>query len=170
MNEFLQTTVPDSFFKSVRQGVVRRAEQLSCLAPWCNGYQRPGTLVKTGTTLKRRKSGETLLYYLACTECGCEYAIDDVGAPLSGIKELARSIGFTEDRTRRCLAYFCTRLQQDGGIGARVGVDTSLLERVLNDIRSQRDEIEGHSAVGMLGELPAVSCLSISPLGYACFD
>ena len=66
MHEFLQTTVPDSFINSVRQGVVRRAEQLSCLAPWCGGYQKPGTLVKTGTTVKQRKSGEKLLYYMAC--------------------------------------------------------------------------------------------------------
>lgn len=154
ITEFLQTTVPDSFVESVRQRMVRRADQLSCLAPWCGGYQRPGTLVKTGTTLKRRKSGETLLYYLACTECGCEYAIDEDGelkertyfiegyqalketnAPLGGIKELASSIGFTEDKTRRCLAYFCTRHQLDESALIRFEVGTSLLERVLNDIR-----------------------------------
>lgn len=154
INEFLQTTVPYSFLKSVRQGMLRRSEQLSCRAPWCKGYQRQGTIVKTGTTLKQRKSGETLLYYLSCPECGCEYAVDEdgelrertyfiegynalqtVGAPLSGIKELARSIGLTEDRTRRCLAYFCTRLDLVEGIDAWGGVDISLLERVRNDIR-----------------------------------
>lgn len=47
MTEFLQTTVPGSFVKSARQGIVRRADQLSCLAPWCHGYQWPGTLVKS---------------------------------------------------------------------------------------------------------------------------
>lgn len=152
MNEFLQTTVPDSFVESVRQGVVRRADQLSCLAPWCDGYQWPGTLVKTGTTLKRRKSGETLLYYLACTKCGCEYAIDEdgeiqertyfiegyqalrtVSMPLTGIKPLARSLCFTEDKIRRCLAYFCTRMEPHEWNGALVEVNTSLLERVLKD-------------------------------------
>lgn len=154
MNEFLQTTVPDSFVDSVRQGMVRRSDQLACLAPWCEGYQIPGTLVKTGTTLKRRKSGETLLYYLACTECGCEYAIDEDGElqertyfiegyqalkdtndPLSGIKGLAHSIGFTEDITRRCLAYFCTRMEPDEWSGASAEVDSALLERVLKDVR-----------------------------------
>lgn len=154
MPEFLQTTVPDSFLKSVRQGVVRRAEQLACLAPWCNGYRQPGSLVKTGTTLKRRKSGETLLYYLACNECGCEYAIYEDGelkertyfiegyqalketnAPLGGLKRLTRSIGFTEDKTRRCLAYFCTRNQFVDPSAIPFEVDTSLLERVLNDTR-----------------------------------
>lgn len=153
MNDFLQTTVSDSFVESVRQGLVRRDDQLSCLAPWCDGYQRPGTLVKTGTTLKRRKSGETLLYYLSCTKCGCEYAIDDdgelqertyfiegyqalrtVSVPLNGIKPLARSLCFTEDKIRRCLAYFCTRMEPHELNGAWVEVDTSLLERVLNDI------------------------------------
>jgi len=153
INNFLQTTVPDSFVESVRQEVVRRADQLSCLAPWCDGYQRPGTLVKTGTTLKRRKSGETLLYYLACTECGCEYAIDEdgelqertnfiegyqalrtVSVPLNGIKPLTRSLCFTEDKIRRCLAYFCTRMEPHELNCARIEVDTSLLERVLNDI------------------------------------
>ncbi|MED1662769.1 TniQ family protein [Brevibacillus laterosporus] len=154
MNEFLEITVPDSFVESVRQGVVRRADQLSCLAPWCNGYQRPGTLVKTGTTLKRRKSGEVLLYYLACTECGCEYAIDEdgelhertyfiegyralrtVNTPLIGIKLLSRSLGFTEDKTRRCLAYFCTRMESFEWNGAWIELDTSLLEQVLNNVR-----------------------------------
>ncbi|MGG0934504.1 TniQ family protein [Brevibacillus centrosporus] len=154
MKEFLQTTVPNTFVDSVRQSMVRRVEQLSCLAPWCDRHQKQGTLVKTGTTLKRRKSGETLLYYLACTECGCEYAIDNDGelkersyfiegyqalkdtkAPLSGIKELARRIGFTEDKTRRCLAFFSTRLHPDEWRGTRVEFDASLLERVLNDIR-----------------------------------
>lgn len=49
INEFLEITVPDCFVESVIQGgVVRRTDHLSCLAPWCNGYQRPGTLVKTG--------------------------------------------------------------------------------------------------------------------------
>ncbi|WP_233095904.1 hypothetical protein [Alicyclobacillus sp. SO9] len=148
MNEFLQVGVPGSFAVSVRKGVVRRLEQLSCLAPWCDGHQSPGTLVKTGTTLKRRKSGKTLFYYLACTECGCEYAINEDGqleertyfiegyqaltgtnTSLNGMKGLARSIGFTEEKTRRCLAYFCTRVELDQWSESLV-VDSSLLERV----------------------------------------
>ncbi|WP_274435953.1 hypothetical protein [Alicyclobacillus sp. ALC3] len=103
--------------------------------------------------MKRRKSGETLLYYLACTECGCEYAVDEEGVlkertyfiegyqslrsagnPLSGMKDLARSIGFTEDKTRRCLAYFCTRMEPYEWSGALVEIDNALLDRVLNDI------------------------------------
>lgn len=154
MDEFFQTTIPDSFVESVTQGVVRRSDQLSCLAPWCDGYRQPGTLVKTGTTLKRRKTGKTLLYYLACTDCGCEYAIDEQGelqertyfiegyqalkemdTPLAGIKELARSIRFTEDKTRRCLAYFCTRLEPDEWSATRFTVDVSLLDLVLGRIR-----------------------------------
>ena len=68
MIECLDTVVPDSFAESVRQGTVRTSERLSCQAPWCDSYQQSGTLIKTGKTLKRRKSGETLLYYLACTK------------------------------------------------------------------------------------------------------
>lgn len=154
MNEFLELTVPDSFVESVRQSLVRKADQLSCLAPWCNGFQQPETLVKTGTTMKKRKSGEILLYYLACTECGCEYAIGEDGelqertyfieayqalrkepTPLTGIKLLARSIGFTEDKTRRCLAYFCTRINSSEWNIARIELDTALLEQVLHKVR-----------------------------------
>lgn len=155
INEFLAIDVPDSFVESVRQGVVRRADQLSCQAPWCTGYRRSGTLMKTGTTLKRRKSGERLLYYLACSKCGCEYAVDEDGelqertyfiegyralqtvyTPLKGIKLLARSLGFTEDKTRRCLAYFCTRIESYAEWnGARMELETSLLNQVINDVR-----------------------------------
>lgn len=104
--------------------------------------------------MKRLKSGETMLYYLACTECGCEYAIDEDGElqertyfiegyqvllngdiTLSKITEVARRIGFSEDRTRRCIAYFCTRLLAHEWSGSRVELDASLLERLLLNIR-----------------------------------
>ncbi|WP_419878240.1 TniQ family protein [Brevibacillus centrosporus] len=185
MNEFFAITVPDSFVDSVRQGAIRRTDQLSCLAPWCNRYQRPGTLVKTGTTSKKRKSGKVLLYYLACTECGCEYAIDEdgelqertyfiegyqalrtVSIPLTKIKLLASNLGFTEDKTRRCLAYFCTRIESYALNGARMEFDTSLLNQVINNIR-KGTMLKVIRQWDCWGELSAISRLSLSPRGYA---
>lgn len=154
MAEFLHVEVPDRFVQSVRRPLTKKVEYLSCQAPWCDSFQKPGSLVKTGTTLKRRKSGEVLLYYMACTNCGCEYAIDEkgqlqdrmyfiegfyslrkIGTPLPGIKQLARELGFTEDKTQRCLAYFCTRYPEYQLTGSHCEIDSNRLELVINEIR-----------------------------------
>ncbi|WP_206915752.1 TniQ family protein [Alicyclobacillus suci] len=155
MAEFLNVSIPQSFIESLKQDKVRKSEQLACLAPWCSGYHLPGTLVKTGTTLKRRKSGEVLFYYVACTECCCEYAVDDHGnlkertyfiegyrafiqdgIPTAGIKEMARQIGMTEDKIRRCLAYFSIRQVMRSQDGGHANVDPSLLQNVLRSVRT----------------------------------
>lgn len=91
---------------------------------------------------------------MACNECGCEYAIDEGGelhertyfiegfwalrtllTPLTGINQLARSLGFTEDKTRRCLAYFITRIELSEWNSVKVELDTSLLEQVISNVR-----------------------------------
>ncbi|MCF8567089.1 TniQ family protein [Alicyclobacillus tolerans] len=129
MSEFLEMEVPQTFIDSLREEKVRKYDQFSCQAPWCSGDDRPGTLIKTGTTSKRLSTGQTLLYYMACTECGCEYAIDEHGSltertyfmegyhvlskissPMTSIKKIARRMNLSEDKARRCVAYFRSRL------------------------------------------------------------
>ncbi|WAH37450.1 hypothetical protein [Alicyclobacillus dauci] len=155
MLEFVAVNVPQSFLDSLRKEAVRKVDELSCQAPWCNGFQLRGTLVKTGTTVKRRKSGEVLLYYLACLKCGCEYALDEQGElkertyfisghkllrqlspQILGLKDMARQTGMTEDKIRRCLAYFCTR--QGTGTFAEPSsiISSKLVRRFLDEVRA----------------------------------
>lgn len=155
IDEFLHVEVPHSFIDSMKQGITRRVDQLSCQSPWCNGNGLPGTLVKTGTTMKKRKSGETLLYYLACTECGCEYAVDDSGqlkertyfieayrllnsitcSSETGLKQLAQVTGLTVDKLQRCLAYFSTR-QGCTGVRLVCSLDMHLVIKFVGAIQS----------------------------------
>lgn len=156
MDEFLHVDVPQSFIGSLKQNKTRIVNQLSCQAPWCTGYEVPGTLVKTGTTMKKRKSGETLLYYLACTECGCEFAVDECSGQLKertyfieayrllneatsshikGLKQLVQTTGMAADKLRRCMAYFCTRLSDDWGF-MEFNSDPKFIRKFVSAIQS----------------------------------
>lgn len=154
MNEFLNLKVPQSFVNSLHKERTRRNEQLSCQAPWCSGYCLPGTLVKTGTTLKRCTSGEIYRYYMACMECGCEYAVDEHGdlrertyfidgyrvlsqvhLPITSMKSVARQNNMTEDKLQRCIAYFATRRSLDMP-DRLLTINPNLLEKYVDAIRS----------------------------------
>lgn len=125
IEEFLKLEIPQSFRTSLQYNFGRKVERFMCQAPWCQGYQVPGSLIKTGTSVKKMNTGEKLSYYMACQKCGCEYAIQDSGqivertyfiegyrklSTISGrgssIKALAREINITEEKIRRLLAYF----------------------------------------------------------------
>ncbi len=128
MDEFLSMDIPQNFIDSIRQEVVPKYDQLFCIAPWCSSYMNSGTLVKTGTSLRRLTSGELRYYYLACKKCGCEYALNkkgeitertyfikaynrlkDIVFAEKSVKRLASELGFSEDKVKRCLAYFQSR-------------------------------------------------------------
>jgi hypothetical protein len=129
LDEFFNLAVPHQFIDAILQQPMRRIDQLACMAPWCANYRVLGALIKTGTTVKRLKSGQRLLYYSACTECGCEYAVDGKGILKERtcfiefykitekremwewpIKRISRDTGFSADKVKRCLAYFKSRL------------------------------------------------------------
>jgi hypothetical protein len=150
MDQFLSMPIPQNFIDSVRREVVPKYDQHFCIAPWCSSYLNPGSLVKTGTSLRRLTSGELRYYYLACKKCGCEYALNKAGELAErtyfiegynrlkdivfvekSVKRLASESGFTEDKVRRCLAYFQSR-----NIFSEADNTTNLDFTLLNDFVS----------------------------------
>lgn len=128
MEEFIDLKVPCGFVKSVMAGITIKKDKVSCLAPWCVNYNIVGTLTKTGTTFKSNSRGKTLLYYLICPECGCEYAFDTSQNLIERsyfiesykklkkiwhkelcLTEIADALNISLDKTKRCLAYFNVR-------------------------------------------------------------
>ncbi|NMM62236.1 TniQ family protein [Clostridium sp. P21] len=79
MQQFLNMNVPDTFIHSVNPKSTRKIDSASCISPWCNSINAKGKLIKTGTSEKKHISGKSLLYYMFCPECGCEYAYDKSG-------------------------------------------------------------------------------------------
>lgn len=128
IKEFLGLEVPSIFSEKVklkRQSVKDRA---FCFAPWCPSYNKSGSLIKTGTTLKTRANGKVLKYYLICISCGCEYAYNeenlleertyfiDVYNKLNeqvskrvSLNNLVLRTGLTSDKVKRSFAYFRSR-------------------------------------------------------------
>lgn len=150
MDEFLVMNLPHKFIDSIRQKNVPRHEQYFCIALWCQNYRVAGSLTKTGTSLKRLTSGETHYYYLVCKKCGCQYAINEDGEFIErtyyiesynrlkdlilkekSIRGLATLTGYSEDKIKRCLAYFNTRnifIQQD----TTLNLDRNLITLFVN--------------------------------------
>lgn len=127
--EFMELETPAIFIDSVKTVAKSKKDSVSCFAPWCSSYNKVGSLIKTGTTLKRRKSGKVLKYYLFCTSCGCEYAFDEEDQLIERgffievykkllimedqdikFKQLSNLLEITEDKLRRSLSYFRTRI------------------------------------------------------------
>jgi hypothetical protein len=128
MQEFLNLNVPNTFISSVNSKPLRKIEIASCIAPWCNNINGKGKLIKTGTSMETHVSGNSLLYYMFCPECGCAYAYDKLGNIQErtnyiesyyllnkfwnkeiSLKKLSIITGVTEERLKRRLAYFNSR-------------------------------------------------------------
>lgn len=128
MKEFLNIKIPNDFTISVKNKVSLKKDEVCCIAPWCKNYMKKESLVKTGTTFKRRNNGDIYKYYLICPECGCEYAFDEndelkertyfirnyylinnLTKQELGLKGLAERTGLSQEMLRRCLAYFQSR-------------------------------------------------------------
>ncbi|MUK89316.1 hypothetical protein GMD78_13135 [Ornithinibacillus sp. L9] len=127
MEKFLGLSVKESFINSIRGKTVLKSDQFSCMAPWCANYGKLGLMIKTGTSFKRLDSGEILTYYLACLECGCEYAVNQFNeleertsfiegyrmlkdiVDKTSINKLSRKTGLPGDKVKRHLAYFHSR-------------------------------------------------------------
>jgi hypothetical protein len=128
IEEFLEINVPDSFIKSLKSRRETLKESTSCIAPWCPSFKKTGSLIKTGTSLKKREKGNVLKYYLICNKCGCEYAFNEQSVleergyfiesynrlnneslKNAGLKEIVENTRFTDDKVKRSLAYFRSR-------------------------------------------------------------
>jgi hypothetical protein len=125
MKEFLLLDVPDSFTNYLFARKSKQIENHYCLAPWCDSYGIPGSLVRTATSVHELKSGEKKKYYMYCSKCGIEYCLDENGSLLergtqidfawSQVRDLLREkhsiqkmiamLNTTEDKLKRAIIY-----------------------------------------------------------------
>ncbi|WP_139994819.1 TniQ family protein [Paenibacillus paridis] len=127
---FEKLEIPKSFQTSITTSLKNSLfETMRCTAPWCIYFQKPGSLVKTGTTTKRHSNGSLFRNYVACTACGCRFAsiVDGSMVEKDGfikgyhhlkvmmeendfvtIEECPRPINYNKD-WRGIIAYFSTR-------------------------------------------------------------
>jgi hypothetical protein len=126
MQEFLSFEVPINFTNSILNQKIKLIENYSCLAPWCNHFQIPGSLERTSTSLKAQKSGQNIKYYMFCNDCGTEYGLTKYNNKLvergyfidlawekvkNNLKKgekftvLAKKINTTNDKLRRAIIF-----------------------------------------------------------------
>ncbi|MTI80833.1 MAG: TniQ family protein [Firmicutes bacterium] len=126
--DFAEIKVPLSFKESVYRNVTLK-EKYSCVAPWCNSYNAPGSLKRTSTSVKSLEDGRKFKYYLYCQDCSTQYAIDyytnilvergyfielawdKVKQLLNGEHTLAKIssiLGETKDRVKRSIIFLAT--------------------------------------------------------------
>jgi len=128
ISSFLNMDLDDNFQNSIKEKARLKSEGVACRAPWCKSYLIKGSLIKSGTSSKTRENGTKFVYYLYCPDCGCDYAFDERNNLVErtyfidsynkllpfkdskmSIKEISKTINMTEDRLRRCIAYFSSR-------------------------------------------------------------
>lgn len=153
MQQFLNVNVPDTFISSVNSNFIKKIESASCIAPWCNNINVKGKLIKTGTSVKKHTSGNSLLYYMFCPECGCEYAYDRLGNIRErtnyiesyhllnkcwdkeiSLEKLSYVTGISEDQLKRILTYFNLRELFLKG-NETFNIDNRLLELFLEGLK-----------------------------------
>jgi hypothetical protein len=157
---FMQMKVPNAFQESLIPSNTKLAMEPACLSPWCNCFQVPGSLVRTGTKIKKYKNGNTLRNHLACIDCGCHYAFDEQSTMITkdpflngyktlielddvetfySSKELSKSTGNSEGYWKRILAYFNSRTVFTDPIQ----IDWQIIDRFVHAIsHSTMNEIE----------------------------
>lgn len=123
-HQLFNLDVPSEFYHSIVDKPIPIIKRAFCTAPWC---KTPGSLIKTGTSFKRTQKGNRK-YYMVCTSCGCQYALDDYDELIErtkfisiytflktiyektlSLKTLSLKSGFTAEELRRGLAYFDSR-------------------------------------------------------------
>ncbi|MBY6038327.1 TniQ family protein [Fictibacillus nanhaiensis] len=127
--EFFNMKVPKEFINTILCEKIPKYRKQQCLAPWCNFYQKEGSLVKTGVSLRRQTNGEVLKYYMFCSSCGCEYAVNEMNDLVErtnfiniykkiivvpnkeySFTQLSSLLNLTNEKLRRVLAFFRTRI------------------------------------------------------------
>ena len=153
LEQFFKLKVPNTFITGLQ--TKKKIDNVSCMAPWCSSFGEFGSLVKTGTSKKKKKDGTELKYYLLCTKCGCEYALnlDDqlvertyfihaykefitVNTSSSSLKQLATSLKMSIDKIKRCICYFISRsMFNNCACSVDIIVDSHKFKKILNRIR-----------------------------------
>ena len=152
LKQLLTLEVPQAFKNNFR--VSKKIDSVFCIAPWCPSFKILGSLIKTGTSKKKKKDNTELKYYLFCKECGCEYAFDNNNQLIErtnfifaysklvqrnlnnlSLKKVSFILEMPIDKTRRVVAYFASRevkvfLNSNG-----IALDSSKLLKFINGIR-----------------------------------
>ncbi|GEM_PF-3517887 len=156
LEQLLKLKVPNEFMTRLK--TKKKIDHVSCMAPWCSSFGEFGSLVKTGTSKKKKKDGTELKYYLLCTKCGCEYALNyndqlvertyfihaynvliTVDTSRSELKQIAAILKKSIDKTKRCICYFISRNQSnDCCFSKEFMMESNKLKNILNGIREGR--------------------------------
>lgn len=152
LEQLLKLKVPNEFM--TRLQTKKKINYVSCMAPWCSSFGEFGSLAKTGTSKKKKKDGAELKYYLFCTKCGCEYALNlndqlvertyfihayneliTVNISRSNLIQLAATLKMSIDKTKRCICYFISRNQfNDCCFSREFIMDIKKFKNILNGI------------------------------------
>lgn len=153
LEQLLKLKVPNGFITGLQ--TKKKKDNVSCMAPWCSSFGESGSLVKTGTSKKKKNDGTELKYYLLCTKCGCEYALNladqlvertcfihvyneliTVNTSRSNLKQLADTLNMSIDKTKRCICYFISRdMFNNCAFSVDIIVDSNKFKKILNGIR-----------------------------------
>ncbi|MGF7046225.1 hypothetical protein J2T13_000701 [Paenibacillus sp. DS2015] len=136
IERFLRMEISSEFLISLRKGdKFKLSEEPVCVAPWCPSYQKSGSLVRTGVN-SSEKAKIKLHKYMACEDCGCEYAFAEgviiertyfiqayhkiSSHNLSSLTWYEREnlMGLKKEKIRRVMAYFwcCQIISEEEGI------------------------------------------------------
>ncbi|MFY3790352.1 TniQ family protein [Ureibacillus sp. MALMAid1270] len=126
LKQLLYLEVPQTFRNELK--IRKKIDTISCIAPWCSSFEKWGSLIKTGTSMKRKKDETELKYYLLCKDCGCEYALNNCEQLVErsnfisaynklvnhdfnnlSLKTVSTILNMPIDKTRRIIAYFTSR-------------------------------------------------------------
>jgi hypothetical protein len=126
INELINIQVPETFKQSLLKKKEVKLSSLSCIAPWCSNFEKPGCLEKLVTNFKRRADSNELLYYVYCSSCFCEYALNVNGEIVErtyfirgykalidlkhvNLSDISKRSGLSLEQLKRCIGYFSTR-------------------------------------------------------------
>jgi hypothetical protein len=78
MDSFLRMSLPEGFIASTLEiKDVSSFKNFTCLAPWCEGYKKTGTL-KSFTTLRKKTQKGVIHNSYYCNKCGINYSFQAI--------------------------------------------------------------------------------------------
>jgi len=136
MREFLLFAMPHDFTVNLLMNKQKQTEKHSCIAPWCDYYKTPGSLVRKSTSVNTLKSGMKLKYYMYCSSCGTEYCLDTEGTIVErgnlirfawsqirerlinhwSVQDIIKQYETTEDKVRRAAIFLAANNLIDLGL------------------------------------------------------
>ncbi|GLX71426.1 TniQ family protein [Paenibacillus glycanilyticus] len=144
---FIVLDIPCSFRDSLLN-TRKNVSNFCCSAPWCNFFNKQGSLVSTGTGTKKYKNGQILHTHVGCTACGCRFALtrnnqiitkDDFIQAFEVIKttdsdeaDISRLSNYSNRKRKRVIAYFKTRSVFSN---LSYTVDNNKLRGVIEDVQ-----------------------------------